>query len=128
MEEAPAIAALDSRDRHVPVKATHRANAEPAELQTPGAARSPAGVKVMNKLIGLGTACSPASELSGIDGLGSGHPATDLVNNTITPRNQSIWLGGELCVCSFVALTRNQGLTAEMDWNCTLQVGVARKF
>ncbi|MFM5174018.1 hypothetical protein ACEUAO_01070, partial [Aeromonas caviae] len=26
-------------------------------------------------------ACSPASELSGINGLGNGHPATDLINN-----------------------------------------------
>ncbi|MFM5687079.1 hypothetical protein ACET70_19940, partial [Aeromonas caviae] len=28
-------------------------------------------------------ACSPASELSGINGLGNGHPATDLVNNAV---------------------------------------------
>ncbi|WP_234918143.1 hypothetical protein, partial [Aeromonas caviae] len=31
-------------------------------------------------------ACSPASELSGINGLGNGHPATDLINNA--PSNQ----------------------------------------
>ncbi|MFM4982076.1 hypothetical protein ACEUDM_21190, partial [Aeromonas caviae] len=28
-------------------------------------------------------ACSPASELSGINGLGNGHPATDLINNAV---------------------------------------------
>lgn len=28
--------AIDSRNRHVPVQATHRAEAKPAELQRPG--------------------------------------------------------------------------------------------
>nr|QTX15065.1 Transposase [Klebsiella pneumoniae] len=35
-----------------------------------------AGVKVMNKLIGAWYACSPASELSGINGLGE-RPSSD---------------------------------------------------
>lgn len=36
MEDRLRLSALDSRDGHVPVQATHRAKAEPAELQHPG--------------------------------------------------------------------------------------------
>lgn len=72
--------ALDSRDRHVPVQATHRANAEPAELQRPGG-RNPGWREGDEQADRAWYACSPASELSGINGLGNGHPATDLINN-----------------------------------------------
>ncbi len=83
----------------IPVQATHRANAEPAELQRPGG-RNPGWRKVMNKLIGAWHACSPASELSGINGLGNGHPAIDLVNNADnTSKSEFIWLrGGVMCL------------------------------
>lgn len=61
-------------------QATHRANAEPAELQRPGG-RNPGWREGDEQADRAWYACSPASELSGINGLGNGHPATDLINN-----------------------------------------------
>ncbi len=101
--------ALDSRDRHVPVQATHRANAEPAELQRPGG-RNPGWREGDEQADRAWYACSPASELSGINGLGNGHPATDLVNNADnTSKSEFIWLRGGVMCLSFVALTRIRG-------------------
>ncbi len=70
-----------------------------------------AGVKVMNKLIGLGGARSPASELSGINGLGNGHPATDLVNNADNTGNRSLWYFVGSYVFELCRINANQGLT-----------------
>ena len=77
--------ALDSRDRHVPVQATHRANAEPAELQRPGG-RNPGWREGDEQADRAWYACSPTSELSGLEGLGNGYPTMDLINNAV---NQS---------------------------------------
>ncbi len=77
--------ALDSRDRHVPVQATHRAEAEPAELQRPGG-RNPGWREGDEQADRAWYACSPTSELSGLEGLGNGYPTMDLINNAV---NQS---------------------------------------
>ena len=72
--------ALDSRDRHVPVQATHRAEAEPAELQRPGE-RASGWREGDEQADRAWYACSPTSELSGLEGLGNGYPTMDLINN-----------------------------------------------
>ncbi len=72
--------ALDSRDRHVPVHATHRAEAEPAEQQRQGEQASGCceGDEQADR---AWYACSPTIELSGLEGLGNGYPTMDLINN-----------------------------------------------
>ncbi len=72
--------ALDSRDRHVPVQATHRAEAEPVELQQPGE-RASGWREGDEQADRAWYACSPTSELSGLEGLGNGYPTIDLINN-----------------------------------------------
>ncbi|MDE5305549.1 hypothetical protein PY546_00450 [Providencia stuartii] len=58
--------------------------------------------------------------MSGINGLGNGHPATDLVNNADnTSKSEFIWLRGGSYVFELCRINANQGLTAEMDWNYT---------
>lgn len=71
--------ALDSRDRHVPVQATHRSEAEPAELQRPGE-RAPGWREGDEQADRAWYACSPASELSGLEGLGNGYLTSDFIN------------------------------------------------
>lgn len=74
--------ALDSRDRHVPVQASHRAEAEPAELQRPGG-RNPGWREGDEQADRAWYACSPASELSDLEGLGNGYLTSDLINKAL---------------------------------------------
>lgn len=78
-----------------------------------------AGVKVMNKLMGLGMPVRQPVNWVVSTGWGTAIQRRIWSTTPITPRNRSLYGFVGSYVFELCRINANQGLTAEMDWNYT---------